>query len=361
MKLRISFLLTLLLGTLPLTSLAQKAIAQSDELKSAINNVSQSVSQLDETAQARQIALNKIFDLTLAEIKELAAKEILIQAVGDSAADMAKLAKFHLQILKNHEAYINLLKRQAGNDSASLETLQIMAANFKDWRSETYEPETKEIFDFLLLLQARSVLATADNRLTLITADLKKLGLKTSKTDAQTLAQLLVGAQKNLTGARASQEIGESELLKAQANNLSSLGSPVLLKQGVGGMFTCRPAEGFLSTPCTPVFRLASGNYYLLIPSAELSKTTSLKDLYQISGELLAITPTFTEYSIIGAIEVIAINQAVDGPVIFPAADKKPALPISDTFRKSIKDEFSKISQTYSKYFFAMSKLAQKY
>lgn len=369
MKLRISFLLALLFGTLPLTALAQRAIAQSDELKSAINDVSQSVNRLDETAEARRGALNNIFDLTLTEIKELAAKDILVQASGDSEADIAKLAKFHLQILKNREAYINLLKRQANSDSTDLATLQIMAVNFKEWRF-AYESDTKEIFDFLLLLQARSFLATADNRLALITADLKKLSLKTSKTDTQTLAQLLAGAQKNLTSARSYQDAGEKELLKAQVGHLTAMGSPVLLKQGIGGMFTCIPSDSFLSSACAPVFRLANGNYYLLTPSAELAKEASLKDLYQISGELLAITPTYIEYSIIGAIEVSAVNQSVNGPVILPsgaapetdpAADKKPTLSISDNFRKSIKDEFSKISQTYSKYFFAMSKIAQKY
>ena len=67
-KLPLAGLLALLVGALPFPALAQKAIAQSEELQSAIEKLSETVSQLDETTETSREALKKIFDLTLAEI-----------------------------------------------------------------------------------------------------------------------------------------------------------------------------------------------------------------------------------------------------------------------------------------------------
>ena len=202
----VTMFVALLAGALPFHATAQTDIAQSNDLKIAVDS-------LQEKADSSRDTLLKVFDVTLAEIKELLSKEKFIQAAADKDEAIAAFAQTHLDTLKSHEAYIELLTQQASDEVATLDDVKNIAVTAKEWRATIYEPNTKEIFALLLFLQARSVVGTATSRLTLITADLKKLNAVASRVDNQALAQFLVNAQKNIKNAKANLEAARVALL----------------------------------------------------------------------------------------------------------------------------------------------------
>ena len=114
---------------------------------------------------------------------------------------------------------------------------------------------------------------------------------------------------------------------------------------------------------------MSNGQYLLLIPGKELNKNDDLEEIFQASGVLLASAPIKTDYAFIGTVRVSAINLPNE-EVIMPSTKEEAEETKktessnpkkSDDFRQAVKAEFTAVSSTYSKYFFAMSKIAKKY
>jgi hypothetical protein len=373
-------LIALLIGAIPFPALAQKSIAQSDAFKSAVEDVNDSVSALESSSEEEVMdiekekkqtkdALQKIFQLTQTEIQELIAKDRLAESIDDSDADIAKLGVHYTDTLSGYFNYINLLLLQLDNEGLSLESIKLSAGDFKNWRAEIYEPKTKEVFDFLVFLQAKSILETANDRFTLIEKEVKQIENRMNKVDSKAMNSYLEGAKKNLKTAEVHQNKAKSELLKLQSKNLSAELEKISLRQGYGGSFTCLSSNTFLPSACTPVFRMSNGQYLLLIPGKELNKNDDLEEIFQASGVLLASAPIKTDYAFIGTVRVSAINLPNE-EVIMPYTKEESeetkktenSIPKkSDDFRQAVKAEFTAVSSTYSKYFFAMSKIAKKY
>ncbi len=356
--------LALLVGALPFTAV----YGQSDQLQSARQNVAQSANKITaaDDLPVRQTALIKIFDLTLAEIADVSSKDKLGFNI-ELNKQLADLRDNHMATLIHFDRFINLLKQQLASSQLSSDSLKKMAEYFKAWHTTVYQPRTKEIFNFLLLIQARNVLATATARFNKITLDLTKLELIASKSDSRTLTNLLGNAQKNLETARRYQD--QTTTLVTDPKNLPQTPEvvPVSLRQSIGGVFNCTPIPGAGFSDCAFTFRQADGNYIMLELSPELRGRYSGRDIYQGSGMLVATADAYVPGAAVGAIILTEVNQA-EAPaasLITVTPEKIPELSETPTEAKEplqvlAQKEFAEIAQAYRK-FFSMRAIAGKY
>lgn len=360
----IALFLTLLIGALPFNSV----YAQSEELQSAREDVIESVSQITLAADimARREALLNVFTLTLTETSDLASPDKLVAFTESEHADTSSRASQYLSTLNSYRHYIDLLIRQLMNPALALDDLKTMANDFKEWRVNIYDPQAKQIFDFLLFAQAESVFDTADSRFNKIALDLTKLELVASKSDARTLSRTLDGAKKNLDAAKIFQDTVAEIISDDSTSTIRSM--PVSLKHGLGGVFTCVSSLTDINI-CEPIFRKTDGTYFVLKLSPTLARTYSSRFLYQGSGLLVATAPRYIENAPVGVIELTAINELdFSTTAVVPEISDKllvneiPARSARErqSLQKLIKQEFSEIAGAYQK-FFAMSKIAKKY
>lgn len=189
------------------------ALAQTEELKNAKQGVVDSVSALSDIqnnedltdaeqaaqeAEARKIALEKIFELSLLEIKTLSQK---VAAVKDLAVEYIELQN---QLLKKLSGLAGSIKEYDDRlqEIDSLEAVKNLAAEFKDWRVANYDPVIQNALDFISVFQSQTFLRVAEARYERIANDLRRL--RFSKiVKIETLEPLLNWAGQDLKEARA--------------------------------------------------------------------------------------------------------------------------------------------------------------
>mgnify|MGYP001613026937 FL=1 len=150
-----------------------------------------------ETVDDRKAALLTIIDLTLLEIQDLENK---LNAFKDLEGRYLDMRSSFLTQLENYTDYLNSIKELLTSSEFTLESIQKLAQELKDWRENEYAATVKNIVNFILSFQNQAILKIADARLGKISLDLKRF--KAAKLlETGTLEPFLVKAGENLKKA----------------------------------------------------------------------------------------------------------------------------------------------------------------
>ena len=150
-----------------------------------------------ETVDDRKSALLAIVDLTLLEIQDLEKKLNAIKDLGGRYLDMRNS---FLEQLEAYNNYLESIKELLNSTEFTIESVQKLAQELKDWRENEYTPTIKNIVNFIIFFQNQTILKIADNRLNKISLDLKRF--KAAKLlETGTLEPLLMKAGDNLKKA----------------------------------------------------------------------------------------------------------------------------------------------------------------
>jgi hypothetical protein len=224
------------------------AMAQSQELQSALQDVSNTVGKISEPTasttpaqaqelSARKTALISVYTFTLVEVVDLKKK---VQGIkNDSGAELWDIHNNFLATLDGFAKDINDLKLAAAT-SNSISDVKTMATDFKSWRETIYNPTVQQLLDLLLLAQGRKVLNTADGRFAKVATDVKRIQLAIPVGSAKLQAYLTL-AGKNIREAKALYEKGQAQFVDAiQASVASALSddassSPMVSEQASSG------------------------------------------------------------------------------------------------------------------------------
>lgn len=172
---KISLIFILIFG-LPVISLAQ-----TENVKTALQNVADSLEQLSKLPpknkdvskelKIRVAAFKNILNLSAAELSDLTNKLIKVDNLDDGYLE---LRDQFLKDLGNQSNYYETIGGQL-EGNINLVKIKQLAVQFKDWRNVVYHPILQKIVNFLLIFQGRDVLAIAQKRFNNIEADLKKV------------------------------------------------------------------------------------------------------------------------------------------------------------------------------------------
>ncbi len=174
--------ITIILTTPLLTS------AQSDSVKSARSEVVKSAEKLEVIDKSGEVltkkeaatqeflatkeALSTVVDLSLAEVKDI---EKSLDELKKGLEDTYALKRIvFLEELNNYEDYLGETASDI-KDSIDKSEIQVIAKSFKIWRTEAYEPEIKKMIQFTIVFQTKNTIKKADERISKITTDIKKI------------------------------------------------------------------------------------------------------------------------------------------------------------------------------------------
>jgi len=150
-------------------------------LISALKEVEVSVDQLIDARVtganaegARKETFANILDLFLLEIKDASAKLRSLPKKHRLAKDEENERQQFLKQLEANADYFRELQERLERPLHP-ETVKNLAKNLKEWHKDSYQPLRKRVAGYLLFFQNRELLTMAQNRLRLITADLKKI------------------------------------------------------------------------------------------------------------------------------------------------------------------------------------------
>lgn len=309
--------------------------AQSEEFQAARQGVSTTIDKLlgakdnqataareQEELAARKNALGKVFELTLTEIKELKKK---LDAINDRdlRPELLVLKTKFSDLLNSYAKEIADRVKPLSDIRFTLNDVRIIAGDFKDWRANEYDPETKVILNFLLVVQGRNILNVAENRFERIAVDVKKIE-NAFHLEVPVFQPYLDRSSKKLGLARRAEE-GAQELFLESVNNLDNN----LETSASSATPSTLQLVDFQSALTTP----ASSTSPLQTPAV-----TSSTEPGNASSSAIIIVPT----------------PAISTPPLIPL------IPVpSKTVAALIKVVFDRVSETY-KIFFEMSRLAQK-
>ena len=176
------------------------AFAQSPELKSAKQDVADSVDKLagdKENVDVRRQALEKVINFSIIETQDLIKKISVFKNLPPNYVQLQSL------LLDNLEASVEYQKEFLTRltPDLTIDQIKALAAEFKDWRETVLITELKKALNFVLAFQASAILKISDTRFENISSDLRRL--KTSRIiNVQLLQPLLQGAGKDLQDAR---------------------------------------------------------------------------------------------------------------------------------------------------------------
>lgn len=188
--------------------------AQTDALKSAIQNATDSVNKAKEAEDplAHKQALQKIIDSSIIRTNEFIGRLTLLRGLESGYEE---LRDSHAASLRSFIEYYNSVLSKLG-ELEGVDSIRALAAELKDWRDSIVNPEMEKIVEFLLVFQGRSILNTANNRLSLIEADFEYFqGIK--DLNSARIQSLLNDAAELLRSADRLQLLAE-EVLLAQAD-----------------------------------------------------------------------------------------------------------------------------------------------
>lgn len=381
MKIVSALTTALLAGALPVLQVA----AQSPEVQAARDQVERSTGQLS-TPQAptpaeiaaRKATLVDILDLTKAELADLMSEQKLGSvSISDNPALVALAAELFPR-LRLSQQYVQLIAEQTERVDIDADELVQIAADFKTWREEVYDPLVKQVFSVLLVNQGAGVLATAQRRLERVTTDVKRLQL-TLGAEANVLLGYVGDAKEHLTDAakyhqRAYELVfsNQAAVFSADESDVPGASRVAHFDRGVNGSFDCFARDRQRSTACDIVFKSATGGYYLLLTEQGLTLNYALSDIYRVTGRLVTLNPLFGTDQVRGVMLITEINPAdpqaaaeraahpvVTKPVVPTLASVADTLISAPTVQSLIRQELEAISQAY-KNFIALSRQAKK-
>jgi len=124
----------------------------------------------------RQKAFYKVMELSGAELQNLN-KTLNDLKIDNNSEEMNQYAQEKTEFLKTifqFEEYNQEIKDKI-SEAKNITSLKSLAIEFKNWRENTYNPQAQIIVNFSLLLQQKTILDTANDRLNKIQQDVKKL------------------------------------------------------------------------------------------------------------------------------------------------------------------------------------------
>ncbi|TSC89557.1 MAG: Uncharacterized protein G01um10143_47 [Parcubacteria group bacterium Gr01-1014_3] len=188
--------------------------AQTDALKSAIQNATDSVNKAKEAEDplAHKQALQKIIDSSIIRTNEFIGRLTLLRGL---APGYEELRDAHAASLRSFVQHYNAVLSKLG-ELEDVDSIKALAAELKDWRDSIVTPEMEKIVEFLLVFQGRSILNTANNRLRLIEDDVQYLQ-EVKEFNIARVRALLNDAAELLKSADRLQLLAE-EVLLAQAD-----------------------------------------------------------------------------------------------------------------------------------------------
>lgn len=155
-----------------LRSLLKEVAERVEEIFEVKNN--QSLNEEEKAKrelEVRKEALSKIFDLTLLEDKDLKNRLLALKDLNEKQKRIQ--AALVGLLSENENAYQEMRQRLEGADS--LKAVKQLAADFKIWRHNVYNPKVEKILSFTLIFQQKKTLAIANDRLKKIKSDLARL------------------------------------------------------------------------------------------------------------------------------------------------------------------------------------------
>lgn len=144
--------------------LAPRASAQSDAVKSALNELEAPDHELTPLEQ-----FLGVLDVLEAQVTDL---EQGLNALKGLDSDALDQRAEYLSFLSEVGSYLIALRLDAEVESVDI---KFLAEDLKLWKEEVFDPEVQEILNFSLVFQARSVLKTAESRYLKIRSDVEKL------------------------------------------------------------------------------------------------------------------------------------------------------------------------------------------
>lgn len=356
---RTSLCLTLLLGALSVVAVQ----AQSPEVKAARETVEKAQQSAEESVEARQKALSKILDLTDAEIADILGEKKLGAALTTADAGLTAAAKDLRARLIMYREYVSLTRAELMLPRQTSDSLKEIAAEFKDWREQEYQPIVRQALDAILLTHGTEVISIAQRRLDRVSADIKKLPL-----DKQHIVKALLphfeSAREHVVAAGARYQEARTLFRDTQvylhARALGTLQS-VILARGSAGDFVCLPGKEPLSGGACPLaFKRATGGYYALKTPAGEPFVAAIGDVARVEGVLVTVASIAD--SVTGALFVERVN-ATSGASELETSSLLEVADENDAEKKSVQHLMKQIlddaEQAY-KDFFSMSKKAQQ-
>ena len=159
-----------LLVFVSLFAISPRVSAQSEALKSALKEVSASVNN-----ESGDKALKKVINFLSLQIDDLTKS---LNAIKGISAEQEAIRQDFLDFLNESAKYLDGLVVGSGSD------IKALANEINNWRENAYNQRVNKITEFLMVLQTKSLLKTADTRLVKIGSDLARLrDLKILKDD----------------------------------------------------------------------------------------------------------------------------------------------------------------------------------
>ncbi len=200
--------------------------AQTDALKSAIQNATDSVNKAKEAEDplAHQKALQKIINTSIIRTNEFIGRLTLLRGLESGYEE---LRDAHVATLRSFIDHYNTVLNKL-SDLEDVDSIKALAAELKDWRDATVNPEVERVVEFLLVFQGRALLNTAHNRLGLITEDATYFQDIQDINNAR-IQTLLNEAAELLKSAERLQLLAEQVLLaQADPEPAQVIGSPTI-------------------------------------------------------------------------------------------------------------------------------------
>ncbi|KKU95165.1 MAG: hypothetical protein UY24_C0003G0023 [Parcubacteria group bacterium GW2011_GWA1_48_11b] len=159
-----------LLVFVSLFAISPRVSAQSEALKSALREVSASVNN-----ESGDKALKKVINFLSLQIDDLTKS---LNAIKGISVEQEAIRQDFLDFLNESAKYLDGLVVGSGSD------IKALANEINNWRENAYNQRVNKITEFLMVLQTKSLLKTADTRLVKIGSDLARLrDLKILKDD----------------------------------------------------------------------------------------------------------------------------------------------------------------------------------
>ncbi len=144
--------------------LAPRASAQSDAVKSALDELESPDHELSPLEQ-----FLGVLDVLDAQIVDL---ENSLVALRGLSSDQVSQRGEYLLFLEESASYLTALRLDTDAEEVDV---KFLADDLKTWKEEIFDPEVQEILNFSLILQARSILRTAELRYLKIRSDVERL------------------------------------------------------------------------------------------------------------------------------------------------------------------------------------------
>ncbi|MEK7654248.1 MAG: hypothetical protein AAB345_03115 [Patescibacteria group bacterium] len=144
--------------------LAPHASAQSDAVKSALDELESPDHELSPLEQF--LGVLGVLDAQIVDLQKS-----LISLKGLNSDQTSQRGEY-LLFLEESASYLTALRLDTEVEVADI---KFLADDLRTWKEEIFDPQVQEILNFSLILQARSILRTAESRYLKIRSDIERL------------------------------------------------------------------------------------------------------------------------------------------------------------------------------------------